>query len=374
MPKNKLRKGYTTGACAAAAAKAAAVSLLTQEKVKKVLITLPSGERPAFDVAKCRLGRDRATCSVIKDAGDDPDITNRAIITAEINGRRWELGSDKRGNIEEAGIIIRGGKGVGIVTKPGLAVAVGEAAINPVPLKMIRESVLEALNFFSDRHATFEGPLTVTISIPNGQKLAKKTLNPRLGIKGGISVLGTTGVVIPVSMEAFREAICCALDVACAMGRREIVLCPGRSSEKYGRIILPFSEEAFVLTGDHLGFALKECLKRGVLKVILLGQLGKLSKIAEGKFQTHYKKAKINLNFIQNLAEELNPAAIIIKEIKEAPTARAITSVIIRHNLKNLSRLICLKIKESCRSLLEEKLEVESVLISYEGEVLGRSD
>ncbi len=259
VKKKKLRSGYTTGACAAAAAKAAALQLLGEEvqegnsaKVQKyrygkVAIPFPDGGRVEFNIQRSGIRREgSAWASVIKDAGDDPDVTNGAEIVAEAK----LVKTCGRGEVTSP-LIIKGGKGVGTITKPGLSVDVGEPAINPVPRKMIEEAVGEAMNDAGCRGKACLAPtIEITISVPKGEEMAKKTLNHRLGIVGGISILGTTGIVKPVSTEAWTSTISSSMDVAKAMGYKEIVLSAGRTSEKshmkkYG---LPI-KYTFVLNG-----------------------------------------------------------------------------------------------------------------------------
>ncbi len=262
MKKRRLRWGYTTGTCAAAAAKAA-VLLLLGEHVSAVEIALPDGSRHRLPVYRLRREGDQATASVIKDAGDDPDVTNRAEIVATVRRIPGSAGE----------VVLRGGPGVGVVTKPGLPVPVGEAAINPVPRRMIKEAVQEAL-------AGKDWALEVVISVPRGEELARQTLNPRLGIKGGISILGTTGLVKPLSAEAWTATITSALKVARAVGLTEVVLSTGRTSEKAHQEAYAFPEEAYILMGDFVEFALRETQRLGFSGLHLVAQWAKLLKIA----------------------------------------------------------------------------------------------
>jgi cobalt-precorrin-5B (C1)-methyltransferase len=238
-----LRWGYTTGACAAAAAKAATIALLWQRTVEQVEVTLPhNGKTASFRVGKCVFSDIQASSSVIKDAGDDPDVTHGAEIWATVSWKR------------EPDIDICGGEGVGVVTKPGLEIPVGRPAINPMPWQMIACSVGEAAGSRLDATG-----IRVTISVPKGEALAKRTLNPRLGIVGGISILGTTGMVIPYSVEAYTACISQALDVAAAAGGGEVVLTTGRRSEKFAqRELTTLAEEGFIQAGDFIGYSLEE--------------------------------------------------------------------------------------------------------------------
>jgi cobalt-precorrin-5B (C1)-methyltransferase len=297
----RLRHGYTTGACAAAAAKGAALMLRDRRPVEEVAIDLPRGERVAFAVRSPVIGDGSASCFVVKDAGDDPDVTNGAEIHAKVS-------LIPSGD----GIVIEGGTGIGRATKPGLAVRPGEWAINPVPKRMIEEAVREIFPLH-------DSPFTihVSIGIPDGEERAKKTLNARLGIIGGLSILGTTGIVTPISTRAWTDTIDAAVDVAVAGGCRTVVLSTGRTSELAAQRYLgtgdgelaagsdgSWPEEAFVMMGDHVAHALRSCEARGVAEVILAAQFAKLLKIACGHGQTHVSSSEIDLRMLARWLEE----------------------------------------------------------------------
>jgi len=315
-----LRSGYTTGACAAAAAKGAALLLRDGTVADTVDLTLPSGVSAAFVLHATHRTEDSATCSVIKDAGDDPDITNGAEVVALVGSRVKGQGSE---------IIIEGGDGIGTVTKPGLAVPPGEWAINPMPRRMIEQAVREILP---------NGGCRVVISIPDGEERAKKTLNARLGIIGGLSILGTTGIVRPISAKAWTDTIDTALNVARACGCRTVVLCTGRTSElaamKYfettptsdtGRLrgeALP--EEAFIMMGDHIAYALQSCHSHGFMQPVLACQFGKLLKIACGHPNTHAAASTMDLSRLQQWAATAGLPENLISLVSGANTAREI--------------------------------------------------
>ena len=351
--KHALRSGYTTGACAAAAAKAAAISLLRQEAVSEVNVSLPSGEA-SFRVKRCLFDRTRASCSVIKDAGDDPDITNGAEICAAVS---WK---------NEPGIEIRGGKGVGIITKPGLEVAVGTAAINPVPRQMIESSVREVI----DKNGK---GLEVIISVAEGEKLARKTLNPRLGIVRGISILGTTGIVIPYSVNAYKASLYQALDVALACGCRQVVLTTGRRSEKFAQAKLALPEECFVQAGDFVGYSLEQCARRSFEKVIVWGMMGKLSKLAAGHMYTNVSDSKVDINLLTKIAVDCGVPDEIVKSLKAAVTANHFRKMLPPEYSKSFCEQLCLLAAKKCRDKAGGKIEVECIMSSYDGMVLGRS-
>src|SRR5262245_27214598 len=236
MDKQGLRSGYTTGSCATAGAKAAALAIVQGRLLDEVEITLPRGERVRFVLHSCQRHSDTAVeCSVIKDAGDDPEVTHRAEYSAWVD------------LAPPPGLRYRAGKGIGTVTKPGLELAVGEPAINPVPRRMIRQALEEILG-----RAWESVGATVTISIPNGEELAKQTLNGRLGILGGLSILGTTGIVEPYSNSAFKVSILKAIRVARANGCDHLVLTPGGRSETFAQRVFSLPEESFIEVGDFV--------------------------------------------------------------------------------------------------------------------------
>ncbi len=350
-----LRSGYTTGACAAAAAQAAMIVLLKQEVVKQVQVALPAA-RVSFEVNRCLFDRTQASCSVIKDAGDDPDITNRAEIWATV---RWK---------GEPGIDIRGGDGVGIITKPGLEIAVGMAAINPVPRQMIESSVREVMPKKNGRG------VEVVISVAGGEKLAKRTLNPRLGITGGISILGTTGVVIPYSVSAYKACIYQSLDVAVACGCRQIVLTTGRRSEKFAQRELALSEECFVQAGDFIGYALEQCAKRSFQKVTIWGMMGKLSKLAAGHMYTNVSDSKVDIGFLAGVAAGCGVPEKIVQSLRKAVTANHLRRMLPPEHSKKFCDQLCLLAAGQCRDKAGGKLGVECIMSSYDGVILGRAD
>lgn len=306
MLMKKLRSGYTTGACAAAAAKAATLTALIDKTVPKVEIPFPDGSRVWFEVKHCRLDSEdnhgrQAFCTVVKDAGDDPDVTNRAEIVATVHCK--PVSRQRTCNFDVT-IDIKGGEGVGKVTKPGLAVKVGEAAINPVPRKMIHEAVFEA---FKEAAITGSFEVMVEIGVPRGKILAKKTLNERLGIVGGISILGTTGIVKPVSADAWTATITAAMDVAAAAGNKEIVFSTGRTSEAAIQKQLQLPEDAYIMMGDYLEYALKETKKYNFTKIHLSGMWAKILKGALRIPQTHVRFGALQMEQAIELICQLNP-------------------------------------------------------------------
>ncbi len=302
--KRELRYGFTTGACAAAASLGAARILKEQVAFKNQELELPTGMKACFELLGQEFTPEQASCYVIKDAGDDPDITHGVEVHARLR------------RLSEAGALhVLGGTGVGRVTKPGLAVAVGEPAINPVPMRMIREAVLSVFP---------EGGVEVEISIPDGVERAKKTLNERLGILGGLSILGTTGIVKPISHKAWTDSLEVSFDVAKAAGCETLILCTGRTSEEQAQQLLQLSEQASVMMGDHVRYALEACHRKGFGDILIAAQFAKLVKIACGHGQTHVSSSDLDLRDLAGFAREGGLDASQSEAIECANTAREV--------------------------------------------------
>jgi cobalt-precorrin-5B (C1)-methyltransferase len=299
-----LRTGWTTGACAAAAAKAAVTALDTGEAQRAVEIGLPSGRRVRFPVDTCVVSPPDAEAVVVKDAGDDPDVTNGARLTAAV---RWR---------DEAGIELDGGVGVGVVTKPGLGLEIGGPAINPVPRAMITASVGEVVDLASRG-------VRVVISVPDGEVMARKTTNARLGIIGGISILGTTGIVRPFSTASWRASVEQAISVLAAQGEDTVVLCTGGRTEQGAMGLLPeLPEVCFVEVGDFTGAALRRAVGHGLRRVIFVGMAGKLTKLAAGVVMTHYTRSKVSLDLLRDITLAAGGSAELADQVAKANTAR----------------------------------------------------
>ena len=303
--KQALRTGWTTGTCAAAAAKAAVTALTTGEIQKTVEIGLPSGQRVRFPVDKCTLTpTETAEAVVVKDAGDDPDVTHGAWLTATV---RWR---------KEPGIELDGGVGVGVVTKPGLGLELGGPAINPVPRAMITQSVGEAIDLA-------QRGVLVIISVPDGERMARKTTNARLGIIGGISILGTTGIVRPFSTASWRASVEQALSVLAAQGESTVVLCTGGRTEKGAMRLLPdLPEVCFVEVGDFTGAALRRAVEHGLARVVFVGMAGKLTKLAAGVLMTHYTRSKVSLTLLRDVTLAAGGSQDLAERVAAANTAR----------------------------------------------------
>jgi cobalt-precorrin-5B (C1)-methyltransferase len=359
-PRNKrgLREGFTTGACATAAALGATRALLSQQDVARVTIHLPVGRDASFDLASCQFSPDVATCSVIKDAGDDPDVTHGAEIVATVS---W---LDGPGRLELAG-----GPGVGTVTRPGLGLEVGGPAINPVPRRMISEHVrAEAADALDARG------LRVQIGVPRGEELARKTLNGRLGILGGISILGTTGIVKPWSTASWRASVLQAIDVASANGQRHLVLATGGRTERYSMgVYADLPELAFVEMGEFTGVALDRCLDAGVRRVTLAGMVGKFSKLAQGHFMTHVAGNQVDLGFLAQVAAECGASPDLQAQIRAANTARHVQELALAHDLNSLFDRLADLVRQRSLTRVADRLAVDCLLFDADGRLLGRA-
>ncbi len=351
MRERVLRKGVTTGACAQAAAKACAIMLVKQRKVKSVEVELPNGEKKKFLLIEQRFDRDYAKCSVIKDAGDEDDVTDGIKICCEV--RRTDV----------KGLTIKGGCGVGVVTKLGLAVPVGEYAINPVPRQIILRDVRSILPV--DK----EG-FIVEITVPEGEKIARKTYNPRLGIKDGISIIGTTGIVEPKSQEAYKASLSLELNVAKANGHKTIFLVSGYIGEKLLKK-QDIKESAIIKIGDYVGFMLEQCVEKDISKVVLVGHIGKLAKVAAGLFNTHSKFGDARLETIAAHAGSCGAASEIVCEILKLRSAEESIEVLRKNNLMLTFNKIAGRVVERANEYSSGKLKLVCVILSLSGEIIG---
>lgn len=268
-----LRMGYTTGSCAAAAAKAAARLLLTGETMPGVKLETPSGVSLFLDLEESHLQNGSACCAVCKDGGDDPDVTSGARIVCTVTRL-------------PCGIEIDGGNGVGRVTKPGLACAVGQAAINPVPRRMIAQQLGEVM-----AQCGYTGGLRVVVEVPEGERLAGQTFNPKMGIVGGISILGTTGIVEPMSESALVATICAEIDTYAAAGQSVLLIVPGNYGQKFAEETWGISLDSGVKSSNYIGETLDYARYRNFRRILLLGHAGKLIKLAAGIMNTHSRNA-----------------------------------------------------------------------------------
>ncbi|MEM1374086.1 MAG: cobalt-precorrin-5B (C(1))-methyltransferase [Pseudomonadota bacterium] len=337
-PDRELRRGWTTGACAAAGAKAACQMLLTGEIAAQVRITLPGGETPVFEVLNATLGDGWAEATIEKDAGDDPDVTHGAHITTRVAGA--------------PALTFRAGEGVGQITKPGLPLTVGEPAINPKPREMIGAMLREAAG-----HDAYE----VTISVPGGRALAQKTWNPRLGIEGGISILGTTGIVRPFSCAAWIASIHRGIDVARAGGLTHVAGCTGATSEKVVQAMHGLPDHAMLDMGDFAGGLLKYLAKHPVKRITIGGGIGKMTKLAQGAGDLHSGRSQVDFDA---LAEVLG-----VPSLREANTALEAVGI---------APEMAPWVAEGARAaatlyVARAGVEVDTVVIDRAGKVLARA-
>jgi cobalt-precorrin-5B (C1)-methyltransferase len=279
--------------------------LLTGEFPDPVEITLPKGRRPAFALAREHLTDGAATAAVVKDAGDDPDVTHGAVISATV-----------RPAAPGAGVVFRAGAGVGTVTKPGLPLAVGEPAINPVPREMMRAAVAGV----AARHGG-TGDVDVEISVERGEELARHTWNPRLGILGGLSILGTTGIVVPYSCAAWIDSIRRGVDVARAAGHRHVAACTGSTSERVAAELYGLPEDALLDMGDFAGAVLKYLRRHPVPRLTVAGGIGKLAKLADGHLDLHSARSQVDFAALAALVGEAGGGSALVEGVRGANTA-----------------------------------------------------
>lgn len=347
----RLRRGITTGTCAAAAAKGAALLLVSGQKQERVKVRLPDNQELTIPLAQNEKLAEAAMAVVIKDGGDDPDNTHGLPIVAKV----WL----KPGTSIE----IKGGQGVGVVTKPGLPVPPGEAAINPVPRRMIAANVAEVLG---DRGALVE------ISVPGGETAARKTMNPQLGIIGGISILGTTGIVEPMSEERFKASLLGRVKQVKALGYSTIVLVPGRTGEKTAVRQFSVPEEMVAQMSNFVGFMLEAAVEEGFKSILLLGHIGKLVKVAGGSFHTHNRMSDGRLETMAAWLGVLGAPPALLTKVLEQTTTEGAIELIKSHGYERLFPLLAEEGEKRCRLYLRgEDVEVGMVITDLKGELLG---
>ena len=359
------RTGFTTGACSAAAARAATLGLLTGAVPNEIVCRLPNGQEVTFAVSEGRVegeseGKTRSAHAVIvKDAGDDPDATNGAHLTADVR-----LLPDAAGEI-----VLKGGIGVGVVTKEGLGLAVGGPAINPVPRRNIGDNIRAVAGSLLDQHG-----LEVTLSVPGGQEMAKKTLNARLGILGGISILGTTGIVRPYSTAAFRASVVQAIDVAAKQGQTCAVFTTGGRSEKFAMRQLPeLDESCFIQMGDFVKAAFQTAIKRKMSHIIIGAMAGKLTKMGQGLAVTHAWKAEIDRDLLAQCAQEVGATPDLVEEIRNAETARFAAERLAALGLAvDFHRALAIKALRSLKSCYPGAYRLTILVCDFDGNFIVR--
>ncbi|MEV6745472.1 MULTISPECIES: cobalt-precorrin-5B (C(1))-methyltransferase [unclassified Streptomyces] len=352
-----LRPGWTTGACATAGATAAYTALLTGDFPDPVTITLPKGQTPAFALAVEELAGGRATAGVVKDAGDDPDVTHGALVRVTV--RPLPPGS---------GVVFRAGPGVGTVTLPGLPLDVGEPAINPVPRQMIRDHIARVA---AEHRGT--GDVEVTVSVDDGEEIARSTWNPRLGILGGLSILGTTGVVVPYSCSAWIDSIRRGVDVARAAGHTHVAGCTGSTSERTVVSEYGLPEIALLDMGDFAGAVLKYVRRHPVDRLTVCGGFAKLSKLAAGHLDLHSARSQVDKPFLAGLARRGGADEALAAEVAVANTGLAALRLCLDRGVP-LGDLVAVAARDEALSVLRgAPVAVDVICIDRAGTVVGRS-
>jgi cobalt-precorrin-5B (C1)-methyltransferase len=365
--KRKLRTGFTTGTAAAAATKGALKMIMDGKMPSRVRIRLLTGDDLYIPTHHCRLEQESlAICTVIKDAGDDPDVTHKAEIGARVS---FQAASHRRSGSKPPEIVIRGGEGVGRVTKPGLEVPPGQAAINPGPVKMITQAIHDVL-----KNHGINGTVETEIFVTDGKKIAEKTLNARLGILDGISILGTTGIVRPMSHDAFIATISSALSVARASGLKKVVLTTGRRSERFAQHLWPhLAEEGFVQIGDFFKMSLEVASRQGFEKAILAVFFGKALKMAQGVPHTHAAKASLALDKLADWALTITGNRELAHQILAANTARHAFDIIGR-DYPGLIAHVGKQIVQSAQGFAGKRIGIQSIIFDYSGGVVFDSN
>jgi cobalt-precorrin-5B (C1)-methyltransferase len=353
---SQMRHGYTTGACATAMTKAALQALVMGKVPDEVTIYLPVGQYATFKVSAFQVSDDWVMCETVKDAGDDPDATHQARIQSTVRYTKAE------------GIHLDGGVGVGLVTKAGLPVPVGQAAINPVPRKMILGVVQEAMDKFK-----LNSGIEVVISVPDGEVIAEKTLNGRLGIIGGISILGTRGTVVPFSSSAYMVSIVQAINVAKEAGCDHLVITTGGRSEKFAMKQYPhLPEEAFIEMGDFVGFTLKNIARKKIPKVSLVGMMGKFSKVAQGVMMVHSKSAPVSFEFLAGMANKVGVNEEIQRDILQANTASQVGDFLKENEA--FFQALCRNCCYYALNHMDTDIKVSTTLYAMNGDCLGKAE
>jgi cobalt-precorrin-5B (C1)-methyltransferase len=366
--KRKLKSGFTTGTAAAAAAKGALCYLLEGHMPSSVNIELLTGDKIAIPIHRCeQKAENKARCTVIKDAGDDPDVTHRAEIGAEVTLEAPQAESRTQPN-HHVGIHISGGAGVGKITKPGLEMQPGEPAINSGPRKMINQAIKDTLDKHDIRRA-----VSVEVFVPRGAEIAKKTLNARLGILGGISILGTTGLVRPMSHDAFIATIDSALSVARASGNSRVVLTTGRRSERCAQQLWPLlPEEAFIQIGDFFKRSLEIAAGHSFACITLAIFFGKAVKMAQGVPHTHAAKSRLTLDKLSEGAMQITQDSELSQKILAANTARHAFDMIYPDH-PELVAFVGKQVIRSAKMFAGENSRIHVVIFNYEGRVAYKS-
>jgi cobalt-precorrin-5B (C1)-methyltransferase len=353
LPEQLLREGYTTGSCAAAAAKAAVLAA-HGEIITITEIFSPQGQSIIVPIYSAEATLDGGSACVIKDGGDDPDITHGTKISVTV-----KITSDRD-------VILQAGEGVGVVTKPGLSVAVGQPAINPGPRLMIEQALAAVL-------PVGQGAI-VTITVPDGVRLAKKTLNPILGIEGGISIIGTTGIVKPMSEEAFKNSLTPQISVVRALGYQDIVFVPGRIGQNVASERLKLNPEIIVQTSNFIGHMLENALDKGIKRVLIIGHLGKIVKVAAGIFHTHNRVADARLETLAAYAATCGASQAAVEQILACTTTEAAMTVITAYDLQRVYLVLARRASLRAERYVFGEMTVGTVIATLKGEILAADE
>lgn len=351
----ELRTGYTTGSCAAAAAKAAARMLLSGNEVIQVALCTPKGVQLYLDIEEISRTEDWVSCAVKKDSGDDPDVTNGVYVYAKVQRK------------EGTRITLEGGKGIGRVTRKGFSQAVGEAAINPVPRQMILEAVQSQRDEFC-----YEGGLAVEISIPAGVELAKKTFNPRLGIEGGLSVLGTSGIVEPMSERALTETIFLEMKLLKENGAAYCYVVPGNYGSDFLRRELGYDDNLAVKCSNYIGEAIDDAVLLGMKGILFIGHIGKLSKVAAGVMNTHSRQADCRMEVLAAHAAVSGADMDTVRRLMDCVTTVEALDILKEQQLtEQVISSVMKRMEEYLRHRAGENLMIGAIMFSNEEGVLG---
>lgn len=361
----KMRCGYTTGTCACAAAKAAAYMLLSGREVKEIKVITPMGVSLTLPVIDIDIKEDKVICAIKKDSGDDPDVTNGIKIYAQVT----YVKEDIMRTINTDGVIVDGGIGVGRVTKKGLKCAVGEAAINPVPLKMIKEAVAEAAESYS-----YEGSLKVIISAPKGVDIAKKTFNPNLGITGGISILGTTGIVEPMSEQALIDTIKTEINMHIAQGEKVLLVAPGNYGQDFLLNTLNIELKRSIKCSNYIGNTIDMVCDSGAKAMLLVGHIGKLVKLGAGIMNTHSKVADGRMEVLSACAIRAGADNDTALKILDCITTEAALEILKKSDiLEKTMYQLTLRIEDVLQRRSSGKIVIGAIVFSNEYGILGKT-
>ena len=361
----KMRCGYTTGTCACAAAKAAAYMLLSGREVKEIKVITPMGVSLTLPVIDIDIKEDKVICAIKKDSGDDPDVTNGIKIYAQVT----YVKEDIMRTINTDGVIVDGGIGVGRVTKKGLKCDVGEAAINPVPLKMIKEAVAEAAESYS-----YEGSLKVIISAPKGVDIAKKTFNPNLGITGGISILGTTGIVEPMSEQALIDTIKTEINMHIAQGEKVLLVAPGNYGQDFLLNTLNIELKRSIKCSNYIGDTIDMVCDGGAKAMLLVGHIGKLVKLGAGIMNTHSKVADGRMEVLSACAIRAGADNDTALKILDCITTEAALEILKKSDiLEKTMYQLTLRIEDVLQRRSSGKIVIGAIVFSNEYGILGKT-